>query len=405
MSRTIAELKTKIGGQIRGTTLNKINDFYGICEDAQELLLAKIKPKEVIRKTSITNAIYDRVTDYELPSDFKAIKDLRPQVEKNNIANPTPNKTFSKEFNLRKKDNTLSIEWENGTKFLRFNKVLSTPITIDKADSLTENGTWAVGGNASGLELDELNYIAGVGSLKASVSSSGAVVNLILRIGSDSSNYYEKTITTGHFMAFSNGFNLCRFNLNGATQTGTVDMTNISYIRVTTTYNTNQTAYFEKTLTSSVDLSGNYVTDGAIFLSFYFDSITSLTTIRLDNILAGIGTLFDLWYYSNNLFRNSAGTWIHRPTSDSDTIMLSDESYKIFEAEVMRIMTQRIQGVFGSFDFAYYTKMLDTPEKGLYDIYTDEFPSEEIISQTSYYNYSDDYGDESNNGTPLSYYS
>ncbi|MGA4923393.1 hypothetical protein, partial [Bacillus subtilis] len=71
------------------------------------------------------------------------------------------------------------------------------------------------------------------------------------------------------------------FDFSTATETGTVDMTTIDYVRVTVTYNTNQTAYFQKTLTQSLDLSGNYVSDGAVFLYQFFDSITSLTLMRL----------------------------------------------------------------------------------------------------------------------------
>jgi len=389
MSRTIAQVKTKITSRLHGTTLNKISDFTTICQDAQELMLSRIDPVETTRKAALTNPVYDNVFDYSLPSDFKTIADLNPQANADFANNSSLNRTYSREFINRKKNNQFSIVWRDAVQFLRFSRYIKAPVVIDKADSLTENGTWSVGGNASNLSLDTINYIAGNGSLKCDVSSPGALVNVIIRIGNDSSNYFSKTVTAGHFEAFKQGWNLLRFDFNTATETGSVNMASIDYVRVTTTYNTNQTAYYEKTLTNALDLSENYEDDGAVFLYQYFDSITSLTLLRLDNIVAGLGTLFDITYYSNYLFRNSSGTWISKPTSDSDIVNLSETSYKIFEAEISRIIAQQVEGAMGVFDYTYWDNLLEDEEKGLYALYTSQFPSERIEGSTSYYDTSD----------------
>lgn len=394
MSRTIAQVKTKITSRLHGTTLNKISDFYTICQDAAELMLSRIDPVETTRKTTLTNAVYDNVYDYSLPSDFKSPADLVLQANADNTNNSTLQRTFAREFVNRKKNNQLAILWRDAVQFLRFSRNINTPVVVDKADSLTENGTWAVGGNASGLVLDTLNYVSGNGSLRASVSSSGALVNVIIRIGNDSSNYFHRTVTTGHFEAFKQGWNLLRFDISGMTEQGSVDMSAIDYVRVTVTYNTNQTAYFEKTLTQSLDLSDNYETDGAVFLYTYFDSITALTLLRLDNITANLGSIFDLTYYSNYLFRTSAGTWISKPTSDSDIVNLSEVSYKIFEAEISRIITQQVEGAMGIFDYTYWNTQLEGADgtgenTGLYADYLAQYPSERLESTTTYYDTSD----------------
>lgn len=409
MSKTIGQVKTTITSRLHGTTLNKLSDFYTLCRDAAELVLARLDPAETVRKSVLTNPVYDRIYDYALPDDFKAPSDLKKQAQSPGYNdNSSLSRTFSRQFNNRKQDNSFAVVWENSVQFLRFTKALNTPALIDKADSLTENGTWTVGGNASNLDLDTLNFIAGSGSLKADVSSPGAVVNAILRIGNDSSNYYSKTITAGHFEAFKVGWNLCRFDLSTAVLTGTVDMENIDYIRLTVTYNTNQTAYFEKTLTNPIDLSDNYLSDGAVFGYVNFNSITSLSVLRIDNLTANLGTLYDLNYYSNYIFRSAAGTWIEQPTADTDLLNLSAVSYKIFEAELCRIITQQIQGSMGAFDFAYWNLQLegDDDREGLYDQYLTQFPSERIDGQTSYYNFSDDFpGDQQSiDGLPISYF-
>ena len=394
MSRTIAQVKTKITSRLHGTTLNKISDFYTICQDAAELMLSRIDPVETTRKTTLTNAVYDNVYDYSLPSDFKSPADLVLQANADNTNNSTLQRTFAREFVNRKKNNQLAILWRDAVQFLRFSRNINTPVVVDKADSLTENGTWAVGGNASGLVLDTLNYVSGNGSLKANVSSSGALVNVIIRIGNDDSNYFHRTVTTGHFEAFKQGWNLLRFDISGMTEVGSVDMSAIDYVRVTVTYNTNQTAYYEKTLTNSLDLSENYDSDGALFLYTYFDSTTNLTLLRLDNITANLGSMFDLTYYSNYLFRTSAGAWISKPTSDSDIVNLSEVSYKIFEAEISRIITQQVEGAMGIFDYTYWNTQLEGADgtgenTGLYADYLAQFPSERLESTTTYYDTGD----------------
>lgn len=409
-TKTLAQLKSTITSRLHGTTLNKISDFYTLCRDTAEVVLARIDLQETRRKATMVNPVYDRVCDYALPSDFKAPVDLYKQAQGYFNDNSSLSRTFSRQFNNQKNNNQFAIVWQDMVQFIRFSRYLNTPVTVDKADSLTENGTWAVGGNASDLEVDTLNYIAGTGSLKASVSSAGAVVNVILRIGNDSSNYYHKTITTGHFEAFKTGWNLCRFDLDSATLVGTVDMENIDYVRVTVTYNTNQTAYYEKTLTNAIDLSGNYLSDGAIFLYFDFASLSSLSTIRLDNITAQLGTLFDMEYYSTLMFRTSGGTWIEQPTADTDLLNLSTVSFKIFEAEMCRIITQQIQGAMGNWDYAYWTKILDgdSNTEGLYDQYLTLYPSERIDGVTDYYNTEyvdiDFNGSPTPNGQPWSYW-
>ena len=413
MAKTIGQLKTTIASRLHGTTLNKLSDFYTLCRDTAETVLPRIDLQETVRKVLLTNAVYDRIYDYSLPDDFKAPANLKKQKDSYNPYGDTLSRTFNKQFGGSKIDNQFSVVWENTVQYLRFSKYLNAPLLIDKADSLTENGTWAIGGNGSDLVLDTQNYIAGTGALKCTVSSSGAIVNVILRIGNDSSNYFSKTITAGHFEAFKDGYNLCRFDLSDAIETGTVDKTAIDYVRVTVTYNTSQTAYFEKTLTTAVDMSvnsGNYFSNGAIFAYLGFTTKASLVTLRLDNITANIGTLYELSYYSNYMFRDSSGNWLEAPTADTDILNLSPTSYKIFEAEMCRIITQQVQGAMGAFDFAYWNNKLegvknDPDQPGLYDQYLIQFPSERIESETNYYNVSDDFDNPNGgiNGQPISY--
>lgn len=415
MSKTVGQIKTTIIGRLHGTTLNKLTDFYTLCRDTAENMLVRIDPAETNRRALLANPVYDNVYNYSLPADFKAPSNLNQQSAQYTFGdNSSLARTYNRQFGNQKADNQFAVLWENTVQFLKFAKYINVPALIDPADSLTANGTWSVGGNASGLVLDTLNKIAGIGSLKASVSSPGSVVNVILRIGNDASNYYTKTITAGHFEAFVTGWNLCRFDLSDAILTGSVNKAAIDYIRVTITYNTAQTAYYEKTLSLPVDLSvnsGDYFSNGAIFLLLDFDNVSSLATVWLDNITANLGTLYDLSYYSNYLFRTAGGTWEVQPGLDSDIINLSGISYKIFEAELSLLITQEVQGSMGMYDDMYWTEQLegtpgDPDRPGLYAEYAKFFPSERIDPQTDYYNVTDDFDDPdgSVNGQPISYY-
>ncbi len=305
--RTIDQIKTKITSRLHGTTLNKISDFNLICQDAAEMMLARIDPQETIRKTSLVNAVYDNVYDYAIPEDFKAPADLNPQANADQINNFTLSRTYSRELMNRKKDNQFAIVWRDALQFMRFTKCLTAPVVFDQADTITYNGTWTIGGNASGLERDTFNYVSGGGSLRADLVSPGALTNVIIRIGSDSSNYFEKTVTSGHFEAFKAGWNLLRFDYSSATSTGTPDPTDMKYVRITVTYGAGLTGYFEKTLDNAIDLSNNnYTQDGATFIYQYFDSITSLSLVRIDNIVVSVATLYDITYYSNYNRRTSS---------------------------------------------------------------------------------------------------
>jgi hypothetical protein len=410
--KTIGQIKEVIKNRLHGTTLNKLGDFYTLCRDASEIMVNRIDLQEARRSALLPNAVYDQVYDYQLPSDFKAPVDLRPQSSDNIFRNNgSLSRTYSRQFANNKVNNSFAVLYRDTLQFMRFARYINAPAIVDRTDSISSNGTWTVGGNASNLELDTFNYVSGGGSLKCDVSSPGAVQNVIMQIGEDISNYYEKTVTMGHFEPFKNDWNLLRFSLFDANLTGTVDMTSIKYIKFTVTYNSGQVASYSKTFTEGINLSDRYKTNGAIFTYMYFNSITALSSLRLDNITANLGTVYNLDYYSNLMFRTNQGVWIDQPTSDSDILNCSTASYKIFEAELSKLICQQVQGALGMYDDMYWTDMLDgldgnDRKEGLYSQYERMYPSERIEAQTDYYNFTDDF-DINNQGIdnlPISYF-
>jgi hypothetical protein len=193
---------------------------------------------------------------------------------------------------------------------------------------------------------------------------SSIITNVELRWGSSSSNYWSATATSPHDQSsFQNGWNVLRFDWNGATETGTVDPSAITYARITINY------------------------DG-----------TAETDIRVDKLTVSLGEIYELEYYSNYMFQSSGGTWKEKASSDSDVINLDQLAYQIYVMETAKAVVQQVKTQQAKSDLAFLNEELyGDPRKqkmGLYDIYEEQHPSEAIKKQSFYWDsevYEDDY--------------
>ncbi len=381
---TIAQLKDDLTGMSHTTTLDKVTNLQALLNRVAGDVLLRIDPRETIRKIALTNAIYDNVYDDSLPDDFKALIDIQPQIGRGVDFRNRPSRQFNFNKDLEDGHLTASVEWSNAVQMLRISKDISnTHYTVHEMDSLTANGAWGVGGDATNLTLDEVNFLSGLGGLNFDLDGSTTsgyievsdmnVVNLSdiedvgsifmygylpvganvtsieLRWGSSSVAYWSQTVTSPFdTSSFRNGWNLLRFDWNGAAKTGSPDSSAIDYLRITVNYN------------------------GTADTDFIFDSIT-----------AQQGELNDLVYYSKYLFRDASGNWIERTTKDSDIINLSKPSYNIYLNECALALAHQKQGEDSGFDVDFLSgKLEDT-----YDLYTSRFPSERIELSYSYYNF------------------
>ena len=378
---TIADFKQRIAGKLHGTSVNKIQDFYGALHEAAGNVLGRIDPKETIRISQITNALYDQVFEYVAPTDLKddAILDVRPQASRTTSDNFT--NVTQESFDINKSNQDLTIQYNSGVKTLRISKSLTAGIVGHTMNSITDNGTWAEGGNATSLVADSLNKVSGSASLKFDISASGssayienstltavdwstlvntgaifvwafipnatAITSVNLRWGSSSANYYHRTVTTTqNNTSFVAGWNLLRFDWSGSTAVGTSVNTAIDYYRVTFNY------------------------DG-----------TAVPSCRVDNIIGTLGTIYDIVYYSNYLFKNSSGTWLEKPTDDSDIINLDTTGIGLLIYEVAEILGQEIAGRDSSFDISYIREK----KKDVWEDYMATNKSERMKKRTTYY--------------------
>lgn len=400
---TLAQIKSDIASKMKGTSLREISDFYGTVAGAANRMLARIDPQETIRTVTMTTPFFDNINDYALVTDYKRMIDIRPQVNRfNQPGRSHYSETTPRQFLERLDSNSFSIRWNNMTRTIRAQKLPSgNVVQMDSFDGPTANGSWAVGGDASGLYTEVLNFVEGNSSLGLNISgvtgssyidnSTAAVLDLSaylyedtstlfvwipigyssyfsnfkLRRGSSSSAYKEVTVTVkADGTAFNDGWNMLRIDWSTATTTGSPDNTKNIYRRF-----------------------GMTTTVG-----------TAITGVLVDNWTNALGTLNEIEYYSEYMFRTAAGTWISVPTLDTDTICVGPNSYEILKAEMMidvikeirtgNIMTAEVNEwrlMLNGQPQSRYVK--DPPYHGLYADYLKQFPSSAIVTATRTYDY------------------
>ena len=400
---TLAQFKSDIAGKMKGTSIREIKDFYGSASSAANHMLARIDPAETRRTATLSTPFFDNLNDYALMTDYKGMIDIRPQANRTSQpGNSHYVETSPRQFNERLTADSFSIRWNNMVRTLRA-QVLpqGNVVTMDPFDSSTSNGTWTAEGDASTLYTENLNYVEGNGSLGFSLSGATGAADLVnstaavldlssynyndasmlfvyipigyssrftsftLRRGSSATAYKAQSVTTkADGTAFTDGWNLLFFNWATATTTGSPDNTQNTYRRFGIGYSVG----------------------------------TAITGVLVDGWTNAFGQLYEAEYYSEYLFRNSSGTWISVPTSDSDLINVGPASYEILKAEMMVEVTKQIRtGAVQVTELADWRLFLngqpqtryvkDPPYHGLYADYLRQYPSSRIVTVTKTYDF------------------
>lgn len=365
MSYLISDLKNEIEPKLHDTTLDRLSgNFYDKVYEAGRRVLARIDPDETIRTVQITNALYDQIYSYVTPSDLKgkSILGIRPQI--NNTVRNNFSQVYQTDFDLKKNDTTFAIRNNSGVKTLEISKSTTAGILFTGCNSLTADGVWVAGGDASSIGLDTVNKKEGSGSISFTLNAAGtsgyveatsivsidatdylnkgaifmwvyiptssalsSITSFTLRFGSSSSNYYTTSAATSasDSTSFKVGWNLIRFDWVNLTETGTPDYTALTYTRFTVAYS----------------------------------SASSIPSMHIDSIMFKLGEIYEMDYYSSYLFQNSSGTWIEKPTSDNDIINLSVVSYNLILYELAAIITQELQSEGSAVDSQFWAKRRD----------------------------------------------
>lgn len=350
---SILDLKNDLEGVLHGTTINQIQNIDGVINRAARQLLLDLDPQETKRTVEFVAPIYNTVYDYPVATDVKGNKliDIFPQVQR--IPQDIWTQAYNQAFDVYKQNilsmsNMFTMKYNTGVRTIRINAPwLNPPIILNQIEAIATNGTWAVGGTASNLAVNNTNFAQGSGSLQFDVSAGtgflenstmtaidlSAVVNqsslfvwvytptgsqltsVTLRWGSSSVNYYERTVTqTQQATAFVNGWNLCQFQWSGSTVVGTPNSAAINYANVI------------------LAMTG------------------SNTGVKVNGLNSILGTVLQYSYYSKYLFRSaSTGAFQETVLDDSDLINLDTDSYNIMFNQVAYLATQQQQGLDANF--------------------------------------------------------
>ncbi len=348
MSYSVQNLKNDLTGVTHNTQLNQITNLDGVIDRAARQLLLDVDPQETKRTLEFTNPIFNTVCDYPIAPDVKGNKiiDIKPQVRRlpRDIWSQTYNQAFDVwKQNIWSSQDMFTINFNTGVKTLKVNApFLNPPIIVNYADSISNNGTWAVGGTGSNLSVDNVNFVMGQGSLKfdattgnADVTNStmsavnlasyvnqsslfvwvyvptGADLNSVfLDWGSSNVDLYEvQVMTNQQGTTFVNGWNLCQFNWNGATVIGSPDPTSIT------------------------------------FVSVVLDMTANATACRVNGVTNILGSILEYEYYSKYMFRDAiTGAFQENVTDNSNLINLDTESYNMLFNLVAFYAIQQQQG-------------------------------------------------------------
>lgn len=393
----ITRLEADLSGILHGTTLNQVKNLYGVFNRAASQLLLDCDPQETIRIFPIANSVYSQVFSYPIPIDLKGnrLLNLAPQaITLGNLRGNNFTQLYNADFNFAAwwsqwtsggNASAFNILFNSGIKSLQINWAnANTQVVLNPVDQTNDDGLWNVGGTASNLKVDNVNFVSGNGSLSFNLdaganpsagyleNTSSQAVNLSdvlnqstlflwtylptasaftsveLRWGSSATDYYFQTATVNQQnTAFVNGWNLLAFSWIPTNVVGSPDPSKISYLRVTWNYNG-----------------------------------TLQTAVHLDNITSCLGSILMCSYYSKYLFSDPiTGTWHQTVQTDSDLINLDTESYPLFLYLCAAFVVQQQSGAESSFDSNEFWTLY---QKALLR-YTTMYKSQVIKPKTPYY--------------------
>lgn len=353
MSYNVEDLKNDLGGILHGTTNNQIQNIDGVINRAAREVLLDVDPQETKRQVEFVAPIFNSVYDYPIAADVKGNKiiDIYPQVQR--IPQDIWTQAYNQAFDVAKQNifsmvNMFTINFNTSIKTIRINAPwLNPPVIINQIEAISTNGTWSLAQMATNLTVNNTNFAQGAGSLQFDVAPAdndllnstmtavdlsevvnqaslfvwvyvptGSLLSQVnLEWGSSVTDIYSQVVSMNQQgTAFVNGWNLCQFEWDGASTSGTPDPSSITFAKIT------------------LRVTG---------------SMTACLVNGLDSIL---GTILNYEYYSKYLFRNaSTGAYQETVLDDSDLINLDTESFNLLTYKVAALAVQQQQGLDATF--------------------------------------------------------
>lgn len=344
MFHTYSAYKTSLNSRLHNK-LGVLSSPRDSVNNSATEVWAETRLKSAKRQASSSYRLFDEVYSYTCPSDLEEIIDIAPQ---------SPDRTYFEEWTLvteeefdRRKtssDMLVAISQRDSVKKLLINKEIDdSTLSIDPLDDSTD---WHTVGGATNLSSDSDNYIKGSGSIEwdidaTAVTTAGIyrddldtfdltdyitdgtafvwvylseaddITNFIVKLGSSTGNYYSMTTTTAaDGTAFTDGWNLLKWDFSGATETGTVD------------------------------------DDGCVYASIYMTKLATKVSqvgFRFDQLQVKLGVFWNVLYYSDCPWRSSTGTYKTESTTDSDILNVEAGEYPLLIEKGVQVLGYEVK--------------------------------------------------------------
>lgn len=388
MLKYVSDLSNSVAGILSGTNLNNVTNLYGAYGRAARVMANRIDVPESSARYNLF--LYDGVYDYAAPDNIfgGAVNDLRPQ----GVTRQPWDYDYKQDISLFDRTKAfvpngyaLTFEYALGVGVMR----VATPKVTPKVllDPMNATTGWTAAGTASSLTTDEgifyqtpasLRFLqsTGVGTLTKTLTNSldlenyedlgvaflalmippgtdpTTLTSLSLKLGSDSGNYNEVTVTEGFLGAWTAGnFLLVAFDFAAATQTGTPDWSALDYVQISATS------------------SGNIV------------------NLRMGYLFIALGAANELLYQTSAIFLED-GEQVEDIVDDQTQIVLNPASYVIYEHECAKAIALQMSGGVYTSEIKGIDAILDGTggrNIGLYAQYESDNPSQELRTVGSYY--------------------
>jgi len=384
----------------QGTSISTLRSPNNIAKSAALMMRSRIDLVESEHVVPLIPAMINGDNIYQYPQDAQAVIDIAPATGRNFSGEPFFKNSPSRDISLSRTQKPMfSVEWRNGMQLLRIMSPVGHPIPtpINACDSLTADGLVLPSGGAVNARMDTIQFLNGTGSIAFDINAlsaqsvitfenmtskdisavmegiasvglflppnaEGKVSSVQLVLGSDVAFANAITMTTntnGYGGAFTYGFNVLRFDLGLASETGTFNPAAVTQVKVI------------------INTAGN---------------VDAIIGAKIDAIMAVKGVAYDLSYYSKNLFQLAGTSAMTDSPTDAglmDTIICGDDAINIMINEMIKLCAKELRGKEGQDQIAYATKELDgvygdMTKIGLYAIYKERNISGRLGVGSSY---------------------
>lgn len=386
--KTVAKLRDSVSGILQGLNLNNVTNLNTAFERTARQLTQEIDIFETEARQSVV--LYDGVIDYLAPTSIfgSTLIDFQSQGRTRSLTDYVYKKEIS-QFDRTKawlpNGTQITFESRNGTPIMRI--VSTRPTPKIELDSMTETTGWTVGGSASGLTTDSTvlwndpaslrftltgassgtltkaissqdltSYVGvGVAFLAVYIPTATNLTSIEVRLGSDSSNYYAVTSTTGFIGSWTSGeWLVVPFDLSTATTVGAPVVTAIDYPLIT------------------------------------FTTSATISNFRVGGFWIALPCPNTLVYQSAAFFLASGATPSQTITNNNDTIILNDAAYAIYELRCALNVSKQsggtlASGVIQSIKDDLYGVPGDPQRLGLIPLYRSENPSQKVPTTSNFY--------------------